>query len=154
MSNPLEELARKLKTPGRQAALNDILAQTLARFDSQTGTIHLLDGEKQTLHLAAHIGLPPAMLDVVRLIPAGKGIAGQVVARNAPVTICNLQMDAGGLARPGAKQTGVGGALCVPIRTGGKIAGALGVGAVRQREYTAAETHALGEIAALIGSNL
>src|ERR1044071_7073486 len=104
------------------------LRETLAQFNSETGTIHRLDAEKQLLHLVAQIGLPPQVLDIVKTIPVGKGIAGQVVAQNKPVTICNLQTDSSGVAKPSAKQTGVGGALCDPIRNGEKIVGTLGIG--------------------------
>jgi L-methionine (R)-S-oxide reductase len=127
-------------------ALEDILRETLRQFRSETGTIHVLDADKQLLHLAAQVGLPPQMLELVKTIPVGKGIAGQVAAQNKPVTICNLQTDPGGVAKPGAKQTGVGGALCVPIRNGDKLTGTLGVGTIRPYEYTAEETRELEEI--------
>src|SRR3984957_10640868 len=116
--------------------LENILRETLQQFRSETGTIHLLDAEKQLLHLEAQVGLPPQMLDIVKTIPVGKGIAGQVAAQNKPVTICNLQTDSSGVPKPGAKQTGVGGALCVPIRHHGQTVGTLGIGTVQQREYT------------------
>jgi len=135
-------------------ALGKILRETLALFNSETGTIHVLDSEKQLLHLTAQIGLPPQMLEVVKTIPVGKGIAGQVVAQNKPVTICNLQTDSSGVAKPGAKQTGIGGALCVPIRDGEKIVGTIGIGTIRQHEYTPGETRALEEIGKLIGAQL
>lgn len=135
-------------------ALEEILRETLAHFHSETGTLHRLDAQTQLLHLAAQIGLPPQLLEVVKTIPVGKGIAGQVVAQNKPVTICNLQTDTSGVARPGAKQTGVGGALCVPIRDGEKIIGTLGIGTVRQYEYTADETKSLEEIGRAIGGFL
>jgi L-methionine (R)-S-oxide reductase len=130
--------------------LEKILRETVEQFHSETGTIHTLDAEKQLLDLAAQVGLPPQLLDVVRTIPVGKGIAGQVVAQDKPVSICNLQTDSSGVAKPGAKQTGVGGALCVPIRAGSKIVGTLGVGTVRPYEYTADETRQLEDIAARI----
>jgi L-methionine (R)-S-oxide reductase len=98
--------------------------------------------------------LPPQMLDIIKTIPVGKGIAGQTVAQNKPVTICNLQTDTSGVAKPGARQTGVGGALCVPIRTAEKIIGTLGIGTIRQHEYTPEETRRLEEIAALISAKL
>src|ERR1700722_10031143 len=104
------------KTPGRDAALGATLRLILADFHSETGTIHALDTGKQLLHLTAQMGLPPQMLDIVKTIPVGKGIAGQTVAQDKPVTICNLQTDTSGVAKPGARQTGVGGSLCVPIR--------------------------------------
>jgi GAF domain-containing protein len=71
-----------------------------------------------------------------------------------PVTICNLQTDTRGIAKPGAKQSGVGGALCVPLRHGEKITGTLGIGTVRQHEYTPEETRELEEIGRLIGREL
>jgi L-methionine (R)-S-oxide reductase len=127
------------------------LRETLAKFNSETGTIHRLDAQTQLLHLVAQVGLPPQILEVVKTIPVGKGIAGQVAAENRPVTICNLQTDSSGVAKPGAKQTGVGGALCVPIRDGEKTVGTLGIGTVRPHEYTPDETRELEEIARLIG---
>ncbi|HEY1662773.1 MAG TPA: GAF domain-containing protein [Verrucomicrobiae bacterium] len=134
------------KNATRETRLQALLQEVLPRFHSETGTIHLLDPEKQLLHLSAQVGLPPQLMDVIKTIPVGKGIAGQVVAQDKPVTICNLQADSSGVAKPGAKQTGVGGALCVPVREGGKIIGTLGIGTARQYEFTAEETSRLEEI--------
>jgi signal transduction protein with GAF and PtsI domain len=135
-------------------ALEKILADTLAKFNSETGTIHRLDAETQLLHLVAQAGLPPQMLEVVKTIPVGKGIAGETAQKNRPVTICNLQTDASGVAKPGAKQTGVGGAVCVPIRRGDQIAGTFGIGTRREREYSAAEINALQDIANALAAHL
>ncbi|HXB58792.1 MAG TPA: GAF domain-containing protein [Candidatus Acidoferrales bacterium] len=138
----------------REAVLENVLRETLTHFRSETGTIHLLDPDKQLLHLAAQVGLPPQLLDVVKTIPVGKGIAGQVAAQNKPVSICNLQTDSSGVAKPGARQTGVGGSLCVPVRQGDKLTGTLGIGTVRPYEYTADETGELEEIGRRIGEFL
>ncbi len=137
-----------------QQNLEKVLRETLQQFRSETGTIHVLDAEKQLLHLTTQIGLPPQVLEIVKTIPVGKGIAGQVAAQNKPVSICNLQTDSSGAAKPGAKQTGVGGALCVPIRTGDKLTGTLGIGTVRPYEYTADETRDLEEIGRRLGEIL
>jgi GAF domain-containing protein len=150
-----EQVEALLKNdPNRETVLNQILDVVLAKFQSETGTIHLLDDEKQTLYLAAQVGLPPQMLEVVKTIPVGKGIAGQVIAQNKPVTICNLRTDTSGVAKPGAKQSGVGGALCVPLRDGDKTVGTLGVGTIRQHEYSPDETRTLEDIGRLIGARL
>ena len=133
--------------------LETILRDTLAKFNSETGTIHRLDAQTQLLQLVAQVGLPPQMLDVVKTIPVGKGIAGETAAKNVPVTICNLQTDASGVAKPGAKQTGVGGALCVPIRNGEKVIGTFGIGTRREHEYSAAEINSLQEIAQSISAS-
>jgi GAF domain-containing protein len=131
--------------------LEKLLRDTLQQFNSETGTIHRLDAQTQLLHLVAQAGLPPQLLEVVKTIPVGKGIAGQVIAQNKPVTICNLQTDTSGVAKPGAKQTGVGGALCVPVRDGEKTVGTLGIGTIREHEYTPDEARELEEIARQIG---
>lgn len=134
------------------ADLEKTLRDTLAQFHSETGTIHRLDAQTQLLHLVAQVGLPPQLLEVVKTIPVGKGIAGATAAKNLPVTICNLQTDTSGVAKPSAQQTGVGGALCVPIRDGGKVTGTLGIGTRREHEYSAAEINSLQEISDRIGS--
>ena len=140
------------KSTGREAALNEALQMILMALHSETGTIHLLNRETQLLHLAAQIGLPPQMLDIVKTIPVGKGIAGQTVAQGQPVTICNLQTDTSGVAKPGARQTGVGGALSVPLRHGQIIVGTLGVGTMRAYEYTPEEPRILEDIGRLLGA--
>lgn len=137
----------------RETALKKALDRVLADFQSETGAIHLLDAEKQLLHLAAQVGLPPQMLDLVKTIPVGKGIAGQTVAQNKPVSICNLQTDSSGVAKPGARQTGVGGALCVPVRKSGQIIGAIGIGTRREHEYTPEETARLEAVADALGAS-
>ena len=153
MSQLPEQIKTLLQTKGSsEAAFTDALKLVLTVFNSETGTIHKLDVDKQLLHLTAQVGLPPFMLDVVKTIPVGKGIAGATAARGEPVTMCNLQTDTSGVAKTGAKQTGVGGALCVPIRTGDKITGTLGIGTQRPCEYTADETRLLEEIASILGA--
>lgn len=151
MNDFLTQLASQLK---QDTSLEPLLRATLKHFNSETGTIHKLDASTQLLHLVAQAGLPPHMLDLVKTIPVGKGIAGETAAKRLPVTICNLQTDASGVAKPGAKQTGVGGALCVPIVSGDTLLGTFGIGTLREHEYSAAEINSLIDVAKLISSRL
>ena len=153
-NNLKSQIAALSNESDRAKGLENALTQILADFQSETGTIHSLDSAKQLLHLQSQVGLPPQMLDIVKTIPVGKGIAGQTAAQDKPVTICNLQTDTSGVAKPGARQTGVGGALSVPMHCDGKIVGTLGIGTRRQHEYTAEETQRLQELADLIASHL
>jgi GAF domain-containing protein len=137
-----------------QPHLEKILRDTLAKLNSETGTIHKLHEPTQLLRLLAQAGLPPQLLDVVSIIPVGKGIAGECAQKNRPVTICNLQTDTSGVAKPGAKQTGVGGAVCVPIRNGDKVIGTFGIGTAREYNYSAAEINALQDIANTLSAQL
>jgi L-methionine (R)-S-oxide reductase len=115
------------------------LERIIRRFGADTGTIHLLqDG---TLILKAHAGIPPQVVQIVASVPVGKGMAGLAAERNEPVSTCNLQIDTTGDVKPGARQTGVNGAIVVPIRDrAGSAVGALGIGVHRDYEYSAAET--------------
>ena len=136
------------------ADLEKILRDTLAQFNSETGTIHKLHEPTQLLRLVVQVGLPPQLLNLVGIIPVGKGIAGECAQKNRPVTICNLQTDTTGVAQPAAKQTGVGGALCVPIREGDKIIGTLGIGTQREHEYSAREINLLQDLANTLAAQL
>jgi L-methionine (R)-S-oxide reductase len=133
----------------RPLTMQDVLEEILRRFGADTGTIHRLDGD--VLVLEAEIGLPPPVVAIVSRVPVGKGMAGLAAERNAPVSSCNIQVDTTGDVRPGARQTGVNGAIVVPIRdAGGAVRGTLGIGVHREYEYGAGEIAALTEEAARI----
>ena len=126
-----------------QAELEGILG----RFGADTGTIHLV--EDGILVLKAHAGVPPQVVQIVAKVPIGKGMAGLAAQRNQPVSSCNIQADQTGDVRAGAKQTGVSGAMVVPIRdAAGNAVGALGIGVHREYVYSHAEVARLLEEAA------
>ena len=114
------------------------LQAIIGRFEADTGTIHLI--EDGVLVLNAHAGVPPSLVEIVARVPIGKGMAGLAAQRNDVVTSCNIQADETGSVRPGAQQTGVVGAIVVPIRDAeGRAVGALGIGVHREHEYSEAE---------------
>ena len=128
--------------------LDQALAEIVAAVGADSGTVHLL-GEDGVLHLrAATKNIPAPVLEVVRIVPVGKGMAGLCVERNAPVDACNIQSDATGDVRPGAKATGLQGAIVVPMVKDGRAVGALGVANFRERTFTAEEITKLSEAGA------
>jgi L-methionine (R)-S-oxide reductase len=125
------------------------LEAILGRFGADTGTIHVL--EDGVLVLKAHVGVPPQVVQIVARVPIGKGMAGLAAERNWPVSTCNIQAEGTEDVRPRAKETGVGGAIVVPMRgTGGSVVGTLGIGVHRPYVYSGAETARLLEEAALL----
>ena len=126
----------------------------LRRFACETGSIHVLDATTSLLHLRVQRGIPDAIRPAVERIPVGKGMAGLAAERKAPVGACNLQTDASGDVRPGAKLTAMKGALCVPMLDGGLVRGTFGVARRDEHEFDAAETSLLLAIAARIGRAL
>ena len=128
---------------GGPMAYQSRLADILTRFGADSGTIHLL-GKDGLLHLeAATEGMPPQVMDTIRTIPVGKGMAGLAVERGKPVDACNIQTDDSGDVRPGARATNLAGAIVVPMYRGDEIIGALGIANRGERTFTADEIDGL-----------
>ncbi len=128
---------------GISRALDAILEATA----TTSGTVHLLDASGTTLRLAAAKDIPPPVIEKIRTIPVGKGMAGVAVEKKQPVTTCNLQQDdAGGVIRQGARATGVQGALALPLLDGDRAVGALGVATREPRDFSREEVDRLLEI--------
>jgi L-methionine (R)-S-oxide reductase len=125
------------------------LAASLQHFDCQAGTVHLL--REGALKLTAYLGIPPHVAQIFETVPIGKGIAGLAAERREPITICNLQTDSSGQARPGAKATGMEGSIAVPMLAGGELRGVLGIAKASAYDWSDAETQLLLQIAARLG---
>ncbi len=137
-----------------EAGMAAALAVIQQALGAQMGTLHRL-GDDDHLHLvAASPGIPEPVLAASRRIPLGKGIAGEAAASAKPVTLCNLQTDTSGVARPGAKATGLGGSLCVPVFAGERVVGTLGVGWMGERAIGDAETATLVAAGRLLAARL
>jgi L-methionine (R)-S-oxide reductase len=85
----------------------------LERHGAASGTVHLVDGD--VLRLAAAVGIPPRVQELTAVIPRGKGMGGLAWERGRPVSTCNLQEDASGDIRPGAKAVGARAAVAFPV---------------------------------------
>lgn len=140
----MDKAGRELQVCGMDQAQEKLRA-AMVEFGCQTGTLHRAEGE--WLHLVANIGVPEFLLDKISTIPFGKGIAGVAAETKAPVELCNLQQDLGGVAKEDARKTGVSGSLAVPILAeDGVVLGTLGVGKTVPYEFSAAEKERLTEI--------
>jgi signal transduction protein with GAF and PtsI domain len=138
-----EFIATMEATVASESPWADALDRILRRFAADSGTIHML-GDDGALHLkAASDGIPKVVLDAVRVIPVGKGMAGLAVERGQPINTCNLQTDTTGDVRPGARATGLQGSLVVPIMRDDQAIGALGIASRHERTFTAEETSLL-----------
>ena len=120
------------------------LRDALDEFGCGAGTIHLLEPSGDALVLVAKVRIPDTLMSAVGRVPIGKGMAGLAAQRNAPVDSCDIRTDTSGDVRPAARETGVQGALAVPMRDpGGRVRGVLGVGAHQERIWTEEETNRL-----------
>jgi GAF domain-containing protein len=142
LSPQLAEPIRRALADGPAAdGFRAALSVVLRHFAADMGMIHTLNPADGHLELVATSdGVPEPVLAASRRIPLGKGIAGATAQSGKPVSICNIQTDASGVVRPGAKATGAQGALCVPIFAGDRVIGTLGVGIRGERTFSEAET--------------
>lgn len=120
------------------------LTAIVSAMHAQTGTVHWMDDDG-LLRLAACVGhFPPPVMDAIRVIPVGKGLAGLAAERRACVTVCNLQSDDSGQARPAARDTGMEGAITAPcVAPDGRVVGVIGVANAHARTFTDSEQAAL-----------
>jgi len=130
------------------------LEAAIAEFDCVTGTLHRLNPRAQELELVAQQGVPETLAPVIQSIRVGKGIAGAAAESREPVELCNLQTDTSGVAKPGAKQTGVQGSLAVPALDGDRLCGTLGVGKLVPHDFSDEEKERLISLAAAIAGRL
>lgn len=129
-----------------------VLRAALAHFECAAGTVHLLkDG---ALSLAAHVNIPPPIVQIVQTVPIGKGIAGLAAERREPISLCNLQTDTSGQARPASRTTGMEGSLAVPMLAGETLRGVLGIAKAEAHEWTEVEKMAALAIAARLAATV
>ncbi|MFB6228514.1 MAG: GAF domain-containing protein [Halobacteriales archaeon] len=118
----------------------------IREFECTSGTIHRADGDVLTLVAAEDI--PEEVLDRVETVPIGKGMAGIAARRREPVATCDLQTDDGGVAKEGARVTGLKGTIAVPmVSENGVLEGVLGVGKPEAYEFPAEERAELLDVA-------
>lgn len=145
-------LSAELETAIATGNPADLLRAAIARFGCQAGTVHLMkDG---ALDLAAHVNIPPPIVAIVQTVPLGKGIAGLAGERREPVSLCNLQTDTSGQARPAAKTTGMEGSIAVPMLAGDTLAGVLGIAKADAHDWTDDEKAELLAIAARFAATM
>ena len=124
------------------AAVQDWLAETLQAQGARAGSVHHeRDGD---LVLTAAVNIPPPVLDRVRTVARGKGMAGLAQVRRASVQTCNLQTDDSGRINPMARLVGGGSAVAIPVFRGeGEVYAVVGLSFDVEGEIPAERLRAL-----------
>jgi L-methionine (R)-S-oxide reductase len=153
----LREIQAALESSGEPASrLRAALEAIALAFGARAVTLHRVDPLAAMLHLVAARGVPESLLAVTREIPFGKGMAGLCAIRGEPVTVCNLQSDGTGAARPAARESGVAGAIVLPVPgpADGRLVGTLGIGKESEHTYSVEEIQAIAGCARALGTAL
>ena len=125
------------------------LEAAIERAGAIAGSIHR--HADALLVLDAAVGLPPSVLEAVRTVPSGKGMAGLAWERGCPVQTCNLQTDATGDVRPGARAVDARAAVALPIYDGaGALRAVVGFAFVDERTLDPETLEALSQLASTL----
>jgi L-methionine (R)-S-oxide reductase len=136
------------------SALQTWLESFVRTHGGAAGTVHLVaDDDSTRLELAASLNIPPKVVEVTRVIPRGKGMAGLALERQAPVSTCNLATDTTGDVRPGAKAVDARAAVALPVRGAGGVRAVVGIAYADERTLTDADLERLGTAAASLPSS-
>ncbi|MFY0527921.1 GAF domain-containing protein [Archangium gephyra] len=106
------------------------------------GTVHMRRGE--ALELVASLNIPPPVVEAVRVVPRGKGMAGIAMTTREPVQTCNLQTDESGRIQPGARSVPVRASVALPVLdAAGEVRAVVGLAFLHEGELTAEMTRNL-----------
>src|SRR5450432_3394601 len=98
-------------------SINEWLRGLLGRHGAVAGTVHVVRND--LLEIAGAINIPPKVQEITARIPLGKGMAGLAWQHDKAISTCNLQEDASGTVKPGAKAVDAKTAVALPVHGGG-----------------------------------
>src|SRR2546426_4403071 len=119
--------------------LDQALQKAITKLCADNGTIHIKDADELILHLVASHDVPQNVLDVVREVPWGKGMAGLAAQLAEPVDYCKLQNSTPPQIHPKARATRTRGARVRPMMNGAEVVGTIGIGCRSERSFSAQE---------------
>jgi L-methionine (R)-S-oxide reductase len=112
------------------------------------GSVHLRSGPDE-LSLGATVNIPEPVRKVVLRVPRGKGMAGLALERNAAISSCNIQTDATGQVRPGARAVDAQAAVALPVHNAsGEVRAVVGIAFAEERTISDADLLSLADAAA------
>ncbi|MFP2933063.1 GAF domain-containing protein, partial [Pyxidicoccus sp. 3LG] len=118
-----------------------------AEHGAAAGTVHVRRGND--LELVAALNIPPPVLNAVRHVPHGKGMAGLAQVRKVPVQTCNLKEDDTGRIKPGARAVDARAAVALPVLDGaGEVRAVVGIAFMTEGEIPAEREQSLMTAAA------
>ena len=93
------------------------------------------------LTLAAAVNIPPPVMEIVRQVPRGKGMAGLAFEHDEPISTCNIKDDSTGRVRPGAKAVNAQAAVAFPVHDAqGAVRAVVGIAYAENRELKQSES--------------
>jgi L-methionine (R)-S-oxide reductase len=122
------------------------LEASIRECGSIAGTVHVQ--RNGDLFLAAAVNIPAPVVERVRHVPHGKGMAGLAQVQRAPVQTCNLQTEPPGKINPMAKLVSGQAAVALPVfAPDGEVRAVVGFAFAEEGELSDARIAALARLA-------
>jgi PAS domain S-box-containing protein len=115
-----------------EEVLQSTLAQVLQIMNIETGWIYLLDDHKQVLRVAYAYGLPSSVVQAIKELPIGEGIAGRVVENGEPIIIENASEDPR-ISSMVFKKQGIKSFASIPLYSRTRLIGVMNIGSFGER---------------------
>jgi L-methionine (R)-S-oxide reductase len=116
-------------------SMNQWLRGLLGRHGAVAGTVHVVHGD--ALEISAAHNIPPKVQEVTAKIPLGKGMAGLAWQHDKPISTCNLQEDATGAVKPGARAVDGKAAVALPVHeSSGVVRAVVGLAWADERDLS------------------
>ena len=112
--------------------LQNTLAQVLRIMNIETGWIYLLDEKKQELKCAYSYGIPVRVVQAIKKLRIGEGIAGRVAIKGEPIIIENASKDAR-ISSLAFKKQGIKSFASIPLYSRTRLIGVMNIGSFGER---------------------
>lgn len=131
--------------------LDDVLAEVVSHLETDGGGLYLVRHAEETLDLVAHRGIENDMLDELRRIRPGQGLAGRVASSGQPRSSVDLGRDRR-LKTESIRTAGWRGFQAVPLISNDRNAGVLFLYNFKRRIFGREEVRLLLAIGRQIGT--
>jgi len=115
-----------------EKVLQNTLAQVLQIMNIETGWIYLLNEEGKKLRCAHSYGLPDDVIQSIKELEIGEGIAGRVALRGEPIIIENASEDPR-ICSLAFKRQGIRSFASIPLYSRTRLIGVMNIGSFGQR---------------------
>ncbi|HNY64476.1 MAG TPA: ATP-binding protein [Deltaproteobacteria bacterium] len=115
-----------------EEVLQSTLAQVLQIMNIEAGWIYLLDEKKQVLKVAYSYGIPDHVVQAIRELNIGDGIAGRVAVNGEPIIIENASTDQR-ISSMDFKKQGIKSFASIPLYSRTRLIGVMNIGSFGER---------------------
>jgi signal transduction histidine kinase/PAS domain-containing protein len=133
--------------------ISRVLEKVLEIMNIETGLIFLLDERTNTLRCVHSYGLPDYIVESLKELKFGEGIAGRVAATGEPIIISNASEDIR-ITSVAFRRYGIKTFASIPIRSRTRLLGVMNIGAYGKRDITADDRQLLLSVGLHMGAVL